>query len=85
MQPHRRKRKRKDKEHNGEDDEEGISYEAPDRTVGVILPPPPAPKPKPKPVPPPINFAELLKIAEKKQFEPIVIEKKRKGRRKTIN
>lgn len=33
-------------------------------------------KPK-KPCPPPLNFSELLKIAEKKQFEPIIIEPKK--------
>ena len=35
-------------------------------------------KPKKKPVPPPIDFSELLKIAEKKQYEPIVIDVKPK-------
>lgn len=34
-------------------------------------------KPKPKCAPPLMNFADLLKVAEKKQHEPIVIEKKK--------
>ncbi|XP_076655374.1 protein SPT2 homolog [Halictus rubicundus] len=36
------------------------------------------PKPKKRPMPPPMDFNELLKIAEKKQHEPIVIEVKPK-------
>ncbi|RZC37421.1 SPT2 -like [Asbolus verrucosus] len=37
------------------------------------------PRPKPKAAaPPPLNFNELLKLAEKKQFEPVVIEQKPK-------
>ncbi|XP_078037811.1 protein SPT2 homolog [Augochlora pura] len=35
-------------------------------------------KPKKRPMPPPMDFNELLKIAEKKQHEPIVIEVKTK-------
>lgn len=35
-------------------------------------------KPKPKrPPPPPMDFNQLLKIAEKKQFEPVVVETKK--------
>ncbi|KAK9876605.1 hypothetical protein WA026_013982 [Henosepilachna vigintioctopunctata] len=34
-------------------------------------------KPKPK-GPPPMSFSDLMKLAEKKQFEPIIIEKKHK-------
>ncbi|KAK1117623.1 hypothetical protein K0M31_015796 [Melipona bicolor] len=37
------------------------------------------PKAKRKPMPPPIDFSELLKIAEKKQHEPIVIDVKSKN------
>ncbi|XP_068969057.1 protein SPT2 homolog [Bombus flavifrons] len=37
------------------------------------------PKAKRKPMPPPIDFTELLKIAEKKQHEPIIIEVKPKS------
>lgn len=36
------------------------------------------PKPKRKPLPPPIDFMQLLQIAEKKQHEPIVLEVKPK-------
>ncbi|XP_076244264.1 protein SPT2 homolog [Calliopsis andreniformis] len=36
------------------------------------------PKPKKKSMPPPIDFSELLKIAEKKQHEPIIIDVKPK-------
>lgn len=37
-----------------------------------------------RPAPPPMNFEELLKIAEKKQFEPIIIEKKEKEEEKRL-
>lgn len=37
------------------------------------------PKSKKKPIPPPIDFTELLKIAEKKQHEPIIIDVKPKN------
>lgn len=36
------------------------------------------PKQKKKPLPPPMGFAELLKLAEKKQYEPVTIETKPK-------
>ncbi|XP_012225848.1 protein SPT2 homolog [Linepithema humile] len=36
------------------------------------------PKQKKKPLPPPMGFAELLKLAEKKQYEPVAIEAKPK-------
>ncbi|XP_072767758.1 protein SPT2 homolog [Anoplolepis gracilipes] len=36
------------------------------------------PKPKRKSIPPPMGFAELLKLAEKKQHEPVMIEVKPK-------
>lgn len=39
--------------------------------------PVPQAKPKPKCAPPLMNFADLLKVAEKKQHEPIIIEKKK--------
>ncbi|KAJ8981327.1 hypothetical protein NQ317_015460 [Molorchus minor] len=87
MMPHKRKRKHKDGKKETEEDEEGISYEAPDRgdkdrgEEKYSAPPPPK---KPRPPPPSLNFAELLKIAEKKQFEPIVIEKKEKDDEKLL-
>lgn len=63
--PHKRKRKVKENESDDfiNDEEEMIKK--------------PATKPKYK-APPPLNFNELLKLAEKKQFEPIVIETKPK-------
>ncbi|CAG9826893.1 unnamed protein product [Diabrotica balteata] len=82
--PHKRKRKHKEKKEDA--DEEGVSYDAPDRSVDETkssseksdkekMPPP---KPKPKPAPPPMNFADILKIAAQKQHEPVIIEKKEK-------
>lgn len=42
-------------------------------------------KPKPRPnMPPPMNFSDLLKMAEKKQFEPIMIEVKEKEEEKLL-
>ncbi|KAJ8911090.1 hypothetical protein NQ315_000550 [Exocentrus adspersus] len=87
--PHRRKRKHKDQKDDG--DEEGVSYGQPDRPEerdesqghAVASPQPPSKRHKPAP-PPPMNFAELLKIAEKKQFEPIIIEKKEKEEEKPL-
>ena len=41
-------------------------------------------KPKPRPRPPPVNFADLIKMAEQKQAEPVIVEvapKKEKERR----
>lgn len=41
-------------------------------------------KPKPRPRPPPVNFADLIKMAEQKQAEPVLVEaapKKEKERR----
>ncbi|CAG9854651.1 unnamed protein product [Phyllotreta striolata] len=74
--PHKRKRKHK------EDDEEGVSYGAPERNYDDKYKDEKSvssqKKSKKVPAPPPMNFADLLKIAEKKQFEPIKIEKKEK-------
>ncbi|XP_028132008.1 protein SPT2 homolog [Diabrotica virgifera virgifera] len=89
--PHKRKRKHKEKKDDA--DEEGISYDAPDRSVDEPksssdksdrekMPPPP--KPKPKPAPPPMNFADILKIAAQKQHEPVIIEKKEKEEEKPL-
>lgn len=36
------------------------------------------PKPKKKSLPPPMGYAELIKLAEKKQYEPVIIEVKPK-------
>ncbi|XP_076274360.1 protein SPT2 homolog [Rhynchophorus ferrugineus] len=83
MQPHRRKRRRKEDENGDKVVEHGS--ESPDRkgsdnsskdTKDIKI------KPKPKPAPPPMSFTDLLKIAEKKQFEPIVIEQKPKEEEK---
>lgn len=72
--PHRRKRKTKESSHDSHDeDKPERSYED-DEPVEEK----PKPRPKPRPAPPPMNFQELLKIAEKKQFEPIIIEPKKK-------
>lgn len=62
--PHKRRKKRDSYASEKVDEEEQFEET------------PPKPKPKPKPAPPPINFTDLLRMAEKKQFEPIVIEKK---------
>ncbi|XP_044766391.1 protein SPT2 homolog [Coccinella septempunctata] len=75
MMPHRRKRKHKNPEDISSPDDNFPS--TPSRMADER---PDAKKPKidkPK-MPPPMNFNELLKLAEKKQFEPIVIEKKSK-------
>lgn len=78
--PHKRKRKHKDATLgdivDAEDDVDS-------KSIDSGAPPPPKKKPK-APAPPPINFADLLKIAEKKQFEPIVIEQKVKEEEKLL-
>ncbi|CAH0561240.1 unnamed protein product [Brassicogethes aeneus] len=71
--PHKRKRKAKEvesdtKESSAKEEYDKYEPEKPQENV--------KPKPKNRPPPPSLNFAELLKIAEKKQFEPIVIEQK---------
>lgn len=76
MMPHRRKRKSKhdddhDDEPSGTNDRDDYRD---DRSRDNDKPS----KPKPKAGPPPINFNDLLKLAEKKQFEPIKIEPKKK-------
>ncbi|EFA13317.1 protein SPT2 homolog [Tribolium castaneum] len=64
--PHKRRRKHKEEEEEIENEKQEV-----------------APKPKPKPAaPPPLNFNDLLKLAEKKQFEPIIIEQKPKEEEK---
>ncbi|XP_046395694.1 protein SPT2 homolog [Ischnura elegans] len=84
--PHKRKR-RKAKEDSNEKEDGKICYDAPDRDVqgkeskGSYKDEPrersePEVKKKRPAAPPPINFADLLKIAAQKQFEPIKIEKK---------
>ena len=71
--PHKRKRKTKDID-NGEDNQHGVEPQQkkskPDVNTEKI-------KKRPG-QPPPLNFHELLKIAEKKQYEPILIEKPKK-------
>ncbi|XP_060531451.1 protein SPT2 homolog [Cylas formicarius] len=80
MHPQRRKRKRKENEGHEEDggnDEQIAEMEFHTETVNKS-------KPKSKPVPPPMSFTDLLKIAEKKQFEPIVVEQKPKEEEKLL-
>lgn len=69
MMPKSRKRKHHDKSEDRYVEEEPIYKEEKKEEKPN--------KPKFK-APPPMNFNDLLKIAEKKQFEPIVIEKKEK-------
>lgn len=72
--PHRRKRKSK---HDDEED----THKSSDMYRDDINEEKEETKPKPKPRPagpPPMNFQDLLKLAEKKQFEPILIEPKKK-------
>lgn len=71
--PHKRKRKHKE---TSEVPEVPVEEEPKDKK-----------KEKPKPklnMPPPMNFSELLKMAEKKQFEPIMIEVKEKEDEKLL-
>ncbi|XP_022169243.1 protein SPT2 homolog [Myzus persicae] len=71
--PHKRKRKPKDLD-NGEDYQDNVEPQEKKSKPGVN-----AEKIKKRPAqPPPLNFQELLKIAEKKQHEPILIEKPKK-------
>lgn len=69
--PHKRKRKPKDieivEDHNEEPQQKKSKTDLNSEKS----------KKRP-PQPPPLNFHELLKIAEKKQFEPIIIEKPKK-------
>lgn len=71
---HRRKRKLSTKEAEVETDTKIEKDDSEDKKEKEEKP-----KPKKKPMPPPIDFSELLKIAEKKQHEPIVIEVKPKN------
>ncbi|XP_076388494.1 protein SPT2 homolog isoform X2 [Megachile rotundata] len=71
---HRRKRKLSTKETEVETDTKIEKDDSEDKKEKEEKP-----KPKKKPMPPPIDFSELLKIAEKKQHEPIVIEVKPKN------
>ncbi|XP_018331255.1 protein SPT2 homolog [Agrilus planipennis] len=70
MMPHRRKRK------HGNENEKSDTSEDPEseRKEGSGQPN----KPKSKAMPPPMNFMEILKLAEQKQHEPIVIQPKPK-------
>ncbi|XP_060874732.1 protein SPT2 homolog isoform X1 [Metopolophium dirhodum] len=69
--PHKRKRKPKDID-NAEDCQDSVEPEQKKSR-------PDTEKIKKRPAqPPPLNFHELLKIAEKKQYEPIIIEKPKK-------
>ncbi|XP_034186956.1 protein SPT2 homolog [Osmia lignaria lignaria] len=71
---HRRKRKLSTKETEGEAETKTERDDNEDRKEKDEKP-----KPKKRSMPPPIDFSELLKIAEKKQHEPIVIEVKPKN------
>lgn len=71
---HRRKRKLSTKETEVETDTKIEKDDSEDKKEKDEKP-----KPKKKAMPPPIDFSELLKIAEKKQHEPIVIEVKPKN------
>lgn len=69
--PHKRKRKPKDLD-NAEDFQDSVEQKKSKPDVNTE-------KIKKRPAqPPPLNFQELLKIAEKKQYEPIIIEKPKK-------
>jgi len=71
--PHKRKRKPKDVE-SGEDHHCDVEPQQKKPITNVSME-----KSKKRHVqPPPLNFQELLKIAEKKQYEPIIIEKPKK-------
>ncbi|XP_076664685.1 protein SPT2 homolog isoform X2 [Andrena cerasifolii] len=70
---HRRKRKHSAKEVEPETEEKVVKSVDNDKKEKEEKH-----KPKKKAVPPPIDFSELLKIAEKKQYEPIVIDIKPK-------
>lgn len=77
MAPHKRKRKKKDQDgQEGDGKKEEERDNSPERPDSLKEKEVPKPKPKPRPAPPPMSFTELLKIAEKKQFEPIIIEQK---------
>ncbi|XP_015368161.1 PREDICTED: protein SPT2 homolog [Diuraphis noxia] len=69
--PHKRKRKPKDLD-NAEDYQDSVEEKKSKPDINTE-------KVKKRPAqPPPLNFQELLKIAEKKQYEPIIIEKPKK-------
>ncbi|KAK9876596.1 hypothetical protein WA026_013975 [Henosepilachna vigintioctopunctata] len=74
LMPHKRKRKPKnlddDSVQGSDDKHEEVEEKHESKKLKVE-------KPKPK-APPPMNFADLIKLAEKKQFEPIIIDKKPK-------
>lgn len=72
--PHKRKRKPKEVENDG-----GQRCDTEEPQQKILKTDHSTEKIKKRPAqPPPLNFQELLKIAEKKQFEPIVIEKPKK-------
>ncbi|XP_045480439.1 protein SPT2 homolog [Harmonia axyridis] len=72
LMPH--KRKRKHKEENSSPDDSLSSKIVEEKPEAKKLK---TDKVRPK-MPPPMNFNDLLKLAEKKQFEPVVFEKKAK-------
>ncbi|KAJ8675035.1 hypothetical protein QAD02_010821 [Eretmocerus hayati] len=80
--PHKRKRKRRDSETDGQrsrdgesqdDEEDSRKHSDAQETESKEKP-----RPKKRPMPPPIDFNQLLQLAEKKQHEPIKIEVKPK-------
>lgn len=83
MMPHKRRRRSKSKREEDPGDAT-LDYSHSDMRDfegedDAEMPPPPPPKPKVKKMaPPPMDFRDLLKLAEKKQFEPIKIEPKKK-------
>lgn len=70
MMPRSRKRKHKESEEVCETNNYREDYEEHQEKRKIV-------KPKVT-APPPMNFNDLLKIAERKQFEPIIVEKKEK-------
>ncbi|KAJ8878343.1 hypothetical protein PR048_018920 [Dryococelus australis] len=72
MLPHKRKRKPKEEKTEDGDEAEDVGEQ---ETVEEERKPEKTVKPK-RPAPPPMDFESLLKLAEKKQFEPVKIEPK---------
>uniref|UniRef100_A0A8D8M8A1 Protein SPT2 homolog n=1 Tax=Cacopsylla melanoneura TaxID=428564 RepID=A0A8D8M8A1_9HEMI len=79
--PHKRKRKHKESE--GDEEESGRRYRSDedddresDRDREKREREKEREKAKRKPMPPPMDFSELMKLAEKKQHEPVKVEKK---------
>ncbi|RZF46561.1 hypothetical protein LSTR_LSTR013091 [Laodelphax striatellus] len=83
MMPRKRKRKTKESEGDKEEDDfiddSGINYKRGDEDrEREKEKEKEKKKPKRPPMPPPMDFQSLLKLAEQKQHEPVVIDKKRK-------